>query len=62
MSPAWAQQQTSSKPAPAEIDMPEEEQADVSQIEFESIIRVEVDTKQPNYRVPWNIGGMGSGV
>ncbi|MCB1086248.1 MAG: trypsin-like peptidase domain-containing protein, partial [Verrucomicrobiae bacterium] len=42
--------------------MPEEEQADVSQIEFESIIRVEVDTKQPNYRVPWNIGGMGSGV
>lgn len=48
--------------APVQADMPEEEQADVSEIQFESVIRVEVDTKMPNYRVPWNIGGMGNGV
>ncbi len=36
-------------------------QTDISEIEFDAIVRVEVDTKQPNYRVPWNIGGMGSG-
>lgn len=58
---AWSQQ-GAPKSAPAEIDMPEEEQADVSEIEFDAVIRVEVDTKQPNYRVPWNIGGMGNGV
>lgn len=45
-----------------DIPPPESVQADVSEIEFESIVRVEVDTKQPNYRVPWNIGGMGNGV
>ena len=56
-------------PGAAEEDMPEVDipppesvQADVSEIEFEAIVRVEVDTKTPNYRVPWNIGGMGSGV
>ncbi|NNE93970.1 MAG: trypsin-like serine protease [Verrucomicrobiales bacterium] len=41
---------------------PESEQADISEIEFDAVVRVEVDTKTPNYRVPWNIGGMGSGV
>ena len=48
----------------AEVDVPPPEsvQADVSEIEFEAIVRVEVDTKTPNFRVPWNIGGMGSGV
>lgn len=45
-----------------DIPPPPSVQADVSEIQFESIIRVEVDTKQPNYRVPWNIGGMGNGV
>ncbi|MCB1233149.1 MAG: trypsin-like peptidase domain-containing protein [Verrucomicrobiae bacterium] len=55
---------TAAKTAPAEVDIPPPPsvQADVSEIEFESIVRVEVDTKQPNYRVPWNIGGMGNGV
>lgn len=38
------------------------EQADVSQIEFGAVVRVEVDMLGPNYRVPWNIGGTGSGV
>ncbi|MBL9150897.1 MAG: trypsin-like peptidase domain-containing protein [Verrucomicrobiales bacterium] len=65
--PAGAQQKEPAAPpaaadADAGADMPEAEQADVSQIEFEAIIRVEVDTKQPNFRVPWNIGGMGNGV
>ncbi len=41
---------------------PESVQADISEIEFDSVVRVEVDTKTPNFRVPWNIGGMGSGV
>jgi len=36
-------------------------QADISEIEMDAIVRVEVDTKQPNSRVPWNIGGMSSG-
>ena len=40
---------------------PESVQTDISEIEFDAIVRVEVDTKQPNYRVPWNVGGMGSG-
>lgn len=60
--PAWSQQGAAPKPAPDGVDMPEAEQADVSQIEFDAVIRVEVDTKQPNFRVPWNIGGMGNGV
>ncbi|MCB1065129.1 MAG: trypsin-like peptidase domain-containing protein [Verrucomicrobiae bacterium] len=45
-----------------DIPPPPSEQADVSEINFGAIVRVEVDTKQPNYRVPWNIGGMGNGV
>lgn len=45
-----------------DVPPPPSVQADVSEIEFDAIIRVEVDTKQPNYRVPWNIGGMGNGV
>ncbi len=56
---ALAQQ---SSDAEVDIPPPPSVQADVSEIQFESIIRVEVDTKQPNYRVPWNIGGMGNGV
>lgn len=52
-------------PVPAEtvvdIPPPESVQTDLSEIEFDAIVRVEVDTKQPNYRVPWNVGGMGSG-
>ncbi len=55
----------SPEPAPptvVDIPPPPSVQADVSEIEFDAIVRVEVDTKQPNYRVPWNIGGMGNGV
>ncbi len=44
-----------------EMPPPESVQADISEIELDAIVRVEVDTKQPNFRVPWNIGGMGSG-
>lgn len=44
-----------------DIPPPESVQTDLSEIEFDAIVRVEVDTKQPNYRVPWNVGGMGSG-
>jgi S1-C subfamily serine protease len=44
-----------------EVPPPESVQTDITEIEFDAIVRVEVDTKQPNYRVPWNIGGMGSG-
>lgn len=49
--------------AETEIDVPPPEsvQTDISEISLEAIVRVEVDTKQPNYRVPWNVGGMGSG-
>jgi S1-C subfamily serine protease len=36
-------------------------QADISEIDLDAIVRVEVDTKAPNHRVPWNIGGMSSG-
>ncbi|HQZ29140.1 MAG: trypsin-like peptidase domain-containing protein [Verrucomicrobiales bacterium] len=55
-------------PAPAavtgklEADIPPPEvQTDISEIEFDAIVRVDVDTKQPNYRVPWNVGGLSSG-
>ncbi len=52
-------------PAPAEpvvdIPPPESVQTDISEIALEAIVRVEIETKQPNYRVPWNVGGMGSG-
>ena len=44
-----------------EVPPPESVQTDISEIELDAIVRVEVDTKQPNYRVPWNVGGMGSG-
>lgn len=44
-----------------EVPPPESVQTDISQIALDAIVRVEVDTKQPNFRVPWNIGGMGSG-
>ncbi len=51
------------KPAATVVDIPPPEsvQTDISEIEFDAIVRVEVDTKQPNYRVPWNVGGMSSG-
>ncbi|MEM7697670.1 MAG: trypsin-like peptidase domain-containing protein [Verrucomicrobiota bacterium] len=45
----------------AEVPPPESVQADISEVDLDAIVRVEVDTKNPNYRVPWNIGGMGSG-
>ncbi len=50
------------QPAP-EVELPQSEavQADISEVSLDAIVRVEVDTKQPNYRVPWNIGGMSSG-
>ena len=50
-------------PAPADVDVPPPPaiQADVSEIEFGAIVRVEVDVLGPNYQVPWNIGGTGSG-
>lgn len=55
-------QTTAQEKAPkVEVPPPPSEQADVSQIEFDAIVRVEVDTLQPNFRVPWNIGGTGSG-
>ncbi len=44
-----------------EVIAPESVQADISEIALDAIVRVEVDTKQPNFKVPWNIGGMGSG-
>lgn len=44
-----------------EMPPPESVQADISKIDLDAIVRVEVDVKQPNYRVPWNIGGMNSG-
>ncbi len=49
--------------APVEVDVPPPPsvQADVSEIEFGAIVRVEVDVLGPNYLVPWNIGGTGSG-
>lgn len=49
--------------APAAVDVPPPPaiQADVSEIEFGAIVRVEVDVLGPNYQVPWNIGGTGSG-
>ena len=50
------------RPAPEfEFSQSEAVQADISEISLDAIVRVEVDTKQPNYRVPWNIGGMSSG-
>jgi S1-C subfamily serine protease len=49
------------KAPPLDMPPPESVQTDISEIEFDAIVRVEVDTKQPNYRVPWNVGGMGSG-
>lgn len=47
--------------APLEVPPPESVQTDISEIELDAIVRVEVDTKQPNFRVPWNVGGMSSG-
>ena len=44
-----------------EMPPPESVQADISEIDLDAIVRVEVDTKQPNYLVPWNVGGMSSG-
>lgn len=51
-------------PAPeivVEVTASESVQADISEIDLDAIVRVEVDTKAPNHRVPWNIGGMSSG-
>ncbi len=63
--PVVAQQAAAPTGATAESEVfvppPESVQADISEIDLDAIVRVEVDTKQPNYRVPWNIGGMGSG-
>ncbi len=44
-----------------EVPPPESIQADISEIDLDAIVRVEVESKTANYRVPWNIGGMGSG-
>ena len=61
--PAAPAPEASAAPAVTVVDVPPPEsvQTDLSEIEFDAIVRVEVDTKQPNYRVPWNVGGMGSG-
>lgn len=56
-----APQETPAAPVSVDIPPPESVQTDISEIEFDAIVRVEVDTKQPNYRVPWNVGGMASG-
>ncbi|MDF1812521.1 MAG: trypsin-like peptidase domain-containing protein [Verrucomicrobiales bacterium] len=60
---APAQQVVATEAPEVELVMPPPEsvQADISEIDLDAIVRVEVDTKQPNYRVPWNVGGMGSG-
>ena len=67
---AQQKQKQAQEPPPApgqgatpEIDVPPPEsvQADISEIDLDAIVRVEVDTKKPNYRVPWNVGGMSSG-
>lgn len=44
-----------------EVPPPASVQTDISEVDLDAVVRVEVDTKQPNFRVPWNIGGMGSG-
>ncbi len=44
------------------IPPPPSVQADVSKVEFDAIVRIEVEVENRNYRVPWNIGGLGSGV
>ena len=61
--PAAPAPEAAAAPAVTVVDVPPPEsvQTDLSEIEFDAIVRVEVDTKQPNYRVPWNVGGMGSG-
>jgi len=50
-------------PLAPEVEMPPPEsvQTDISEVDLDAIVRVEVESKQPNFRVPWNIGGMGSG-
>lgn len=63
--PAAGTTGVTAKVDPAEVAAsltPESVQADISEIQFDAVVRVEVDTKTPNFRVPWNIGGMGSGV
>lgn len=60
VAPALGPRIEAAKPV-VEVPPPESVQTDITEIEFDAIVRVEVDTKQPNYRVPWNIGGMGSG-
>ena len=59
--PAPAPPAAKSAETVVDIPPPESVQTDISEIEFDAIVRVEVDTKQPNYRVPWNVGGMSSG-
>ncbi|MFK5924050.1 MAG: trypsin-like peptidase domain-containing protein [Verrucomicrobiota bacterium] len=50
------------KKSTVEVPPPPSVQADVSKVEFDAIVRVEVEVENRNYRVPWNIGGLGSGV
>ena len=52
---------TPSTPPKLDVPPPESVQADISEIDLDAIVRVEVDTKKPNYRVPWNVGGMSGG-
>lgn len=59
--PPTAPPAASTADAPLEVPPPESVQTDISEIALDAIVRVEVDTKQPNYRVPWNVGGMSSG-
>jgi len=60
--PLAAAEEGPSLPAEAlEFVPPESVQTDISEVDLDAVVRVEVDTKQPNYRVPWNVGGMGSG-
>ena len=60
---SFSQQQVAPQPAGQSVTVPPPEsvQADISEIDLDAIVRVEVDTKKPNYRVPWNIGGMSGG-
>ncbi|MEX2579006.1 MAG: trypsin-like peptidase domain-containing protein [Verrucomicrobiales bacterium] len=60
--PSLAPEEITPPQAPGvEMPPPESVQTDISGVEMEAIVRVEVDTKQPNFRVPWNVGGMSSG-
>ena len=63
--PLAAQKKNPAKAADSKkikVPPPPSVQADVSKVEFDAIVRIEVEVENRNYRVPWNIGGLGSGI